>query len=117
MICKNCGSQIPDNSRFCTRCGSKTEEKAEGAPSTGIKLCEDGKYRWIYELSMLKNPVILLTVWKIVALVFGGIGLFDLLISLKDIIRRGDPEDFDFVLGFIRSHIPQAKALITCRYQ
>ena len=30
-----------------------------------IYLCPDGKYRWVYELSMLKNPVILMTVLKV----------------------------------------------------
>ena len=37
--------------------------------SGNIKLCADGKYRWIYEFSMLKNPVILFTIMKILALV------------------------------------------------
>ena len=30
-----------------------------------IKLCPDGKYRWYYEYPMLKNPVILFTIWKV----------------------------------------------------
>jgi hypothetical protein len=30
-----------------------------------IYYCPDGKYRWIYELNMIKNPMILLTIWKI----------------------------------------------------
>ncbi|MCQ2355059.1 MAG: hypothetical protein MJ102_08205 [Clostridia bacterium] len=30
-----------------------------------IFLCPDGKYRWVYEYSMLKNPVILFTVFKV----------------------------------------------------
>ena len=33
--------------------------------SKNIVLCSDGKYRWYYEYPMLKNPVILFTVWKI----------------------------------------------------
>ena len=39
-----------------------------------VRLCQDGKYRWVYEMSMLKNPTIFLTVFK----VFGGIviGMF-----------------------------------------
>ena len=32
-----------------------------------IRLCTDGKYRWVYKLSMLKNPTILLTVFKVFA--------------------------------------------------
>ena len=34
--------------------------------SKNIVLCPDGKYRWYYEYPMLKNPVILFTVWKVV---------------------------------------------------
>ncbi|MBQ9397328.1 MAG: hypothetical protein IJU08_02395 [Bacteroidales bacterium] len=30
-----------------------------------VRLCEDGKYRWIYEMNMLTNPTIFLTVFKI----------------------------------------------------
>ena len=42
-----------------------------------IFFCPDGKYRWIYEFPMLRNPLILLTVWKI----FGCIILAQLAIS------------------------------------
>ena len=39
-----------------------------------VRLCKDGKYRWRYDMNMLTNPTIFLTVLK----VFGGvvIGLF-----------------------------------------
>lgn len=40
-----------------------------------IEKCDDGKYRWIYEFNMAKNPIILLTVWKIFALVLVGMWL------------------------------------------
>lgn len=33
--------------------------------SKNILLCSDGKYRWYYEYPMLKNPVILFTIWKV----------------------------------------------------
>ena len=32
-----------------------------------IRLCDDGKYRWVYELNLIKNPVIAFTVFKIFA--------------------------------------------------
>lgn len=41
------------------------EKKSEEGGSGNIKLCADGKYRWIYEFSMLKNPTILFTILKI----------------------------------------------------
>ena len=37
-----------------------------------IQLCADGKYRWVYELNMLTNPIIFWTVLK----VLGGVWLF-----------------------------------------
>ena len=41
-------------------------EEIRGRKITGnIYYCPDGKYRWIYELNMLTNPIILLTIWKI----------------------------------------------------
>ena len=44
----------------------KTEPLAgndyEGAE---VRLCKDGKYRWKYELNMIKNPVIMITVFKV----------------------------------------------------
>ena len=56
-----------------------------GAPATplpfppagsAILLCPDGVYRWTYEFSMYRNPAILFTVWKAVALSVGLVWLF-----------------------------------------
>lgn len=30
-----------------------------------VRFCDDGKYRWVYEMNMLTNPTIFLTVFKI----------------------------------------------------
>lgn len=46
----------------CDMLEKKTEDIGG---SSNIKLCADGKYRWIYEFSMLKNPTIFFTVLKI----------------------------------------------------
>ena len=43
----------------------KTEEA-----TTRVQLCNDGKYRWVHEVSLYKNPVILLGVC-------GHLGLLD----------------------------------------
>lgn len=44
----------------------KTEPRVgndyEGAE---VRLCEDGKYRWKYELNMITNPVVMITVFKV----------------------------------------------------
>lgn len=51
-------------------------ETLEGNDYQGerVRLCKDGKYRWKYEMNMLTNPTIFLTVLK----VFGGVvvGMF-----------------------------------------
>ena len=49
-----------------------------------IEKSPDGVYRWVYEFNMLKNPMILLTVWKIFALVLAGMWLFFGLLNLRD---------------------------------
>ena len=59
-----------------------------------IVLCPDGVYRWVYEFPMLKNPVLLVTVWKVllvscgICLVLVGIPLAitDGLQALKGIV-------------------------------
>lgn len=40
----------------------------ENMQSENIYLCEDGKYRWAYSYAMLKNPTVLLLVWKVLML-------------------------------------------------
>ena len=43
-----------------------SEEKTENTgDSDNIKLCAGGKYRWIYEFSMMKNTTIFFTILKI----------------------------------------------------
>ena len=61
-----------------------------------IKKCEDGTYRWIYEFSMLKNPIILLTVLNLVLI---GMWMFFGLFLVKD-------------EGFVGAFVYEAKALI-----
>lgn len=41
-----------------------------------VRLCQDGKYRWRYELNMIKNPVIMISVFKIFLYVALAIVLF-----------------------------------------
>lgn len=53
-------------------------------PFTTIELYPDGTFRWVYELNMYKNPVIVFTLWKIFFFVFAGIWAFITLLSLSD---------------------------------
>ena len=49
--------------------------------STHPVLCPDGKYRWVYEVSMLKNPSILMEVYWVLGVSFGIVWLFVLLMG------------------------------------
>ena len=40
------------------------------AQTSRVQLCQDGKYRWIYELNMYKNPSIIFVVFKIFGYIF-----------------------------------------------
>ena len=46
-----------------------------------VRLCADGKYRWAYEMNLLKNPTIFLTTLKVMVISIGIIGLFMLAIT------------------------------------
>ena len=71
-----------------TRKPSAQELTHEGQPVTrNIVLCEDGKYRWVYEMNLLKNPTVFLMVWKIFFFIILGIFAF---VALSDLFRGGD---------------------------
>lgn len=60
-------------------------EKIEGQKvSENIYLCPDGKYRWVYELNMLANPVILFTIWKIFGIILLALLVFSFLLEVSD---------------------------------
>lgn len=66
-----------------------------------IYLCPDGKYRWIFEFPMLKNPVLLFTVFKVLGMSAAIIAIFALLIDLIEdgsITPPADPEEL--MIGF-----------------
>ena len=60
------------------------KEKAPGLKQ--IELCADGKYRWIYEFNMLKNPTIFFTVLN----VFGVAILIEMIIIIIIGLVNGD---------------------------
>ena len=71
-------------------------ERGKGVPaSENIWLCPDGVYRWVYEYDMLRNPTIMLSVWKVLGLSLGVVLLFDLIVSLFG----GDLKTLDDLLG------------------
>ncbi|SFS36176.1 zinc-ribbon domain-containing protein [Succinivibrio dextrinosolvens] len=108
MICSKCGKEIPNHSDLCPECGSKIEtHKAEKGSndkkykqvSSNIYLCKDGFYRWIYELNMLKNPTILITLTKVFLLTVFIVFLMIFLIQLFD-----NGFDFDDFITLVLVH-------------
>ena len=103
-FCPQCGAQLPDDARFCGSCGASLDSVQEpphpqaytqpvsptpqpqpqySAPQPDyaqeadgtVRLCQDGKYRWVYELNMWKNTAILGTLFKIFGFILLGIWL------------------------------------------
>lgn len=90
----------------------KKKKNYNNVRSTHPMLCPDGKYRWVYSMPMLKNPTILFEVYWVLAVSFGVVWLFTVLLGccsshmkLEDFwgITRGFLllTAFFFVLGFV----------------
>ena len=77
MNCPKCGCALRQNAGFCPICGNAVIQP----PSRNIVLCPDGKYRWVYEMSLLKNPTVFFLVWKIFFFVFLGIFTFIIILD------------------------------------
>lgn len=103
-FCPQCGAQLPDDACFCGNCGASCNpvqeppqpqaytqpvspapqpqpqysapqpDYAQEADGT-VRLCQDGKYRWVYELNMWKNTAILGTLFKIFGFILLGVWL------------------------------------------
>ena len=100
MYCEKCGAQLTEGSKFCDNCGmpvmlpeSRAEDPGqfpggeegliEGQKiSENIYLCTDGKYRWVYEFDMIRNPTILILVWKVLGMAFIAVMLLMMIMSL-----------------------------------
>ncbi|MBQ4426051.1 MAG: hypothetical protein II882_10020 [Lachnospiraceae bacterium] len=61
-----------------------------------ITLGEDGKYRWVYEFDMLKNPTILITTVKALLLSFGIVMAFMLGMQLIEGVMTTFDEYWNF---------------------
>ena len=61
---------------------------------TTIARSPDGKYRWTYEMSVITNPTIFLTVWKILAVISAFIFLFIFISDISHTDRL--PNDLKF---------------------
>ena len=68
--------------------------------NTRVTLCNDGKYRWTYEMSLFKNPTIFLLIWKIFFFIF--LGVFAV-VNISDFIKWGPEKALENlpVLGYL----------------
>ncbi len=108
MICRSCGNQLSEGMNFCSVCGAPVlhgegtplppeethpEAKGGGFKTAGdsedgryvtpnIVLGEDGVYRWMFELSLWRNPTILITLIKVFGLTIGILFLFGLIFAI-----------------------------------
>lgn len=92
MLCSKCGYKVQEDMKFCPGCGAALEQaepeekpKRKRKPSAenmmkagekvtpNIYLCSDGKYRWVYEMNLIKNPTVFVLVWKIFFFILLGI--------------------------------------------
>ena len=95
MNCKNCNYPVSERDRFCKNCGSQvvTETPAVGAPEQGTRISEnitlgpDGKYRWRYDVNLIRSPHIFWLIWRIFFFIL--IGIFGFIIVL-DLIEGND---------------------------
>lgn len=105
--CKNCGQELRDNNKFCPACGTQVDINDNLVPhseflapndyrGSKVRLCEDGKYRWVYEMSFLTNPTIFLTVFKVFACIIIGMFLIFGIIAAID-------EDWKTVVGMTKA--------------
>lgn len=58
--------------------GNEHREDLRG--DSRVTLYPDGKYRWVYEVPMLKNPSTLIDVYKVLGISFGIVWLFNVVI-------------------------------------
>ncbi len=58
----------------------KKPTAAEPQYGDRVKQYPDGKYRWVYEVPMLRNPTILIDVFKVLGISFGIVWLFVLIL-------------------------------------
>ena len=96
MFCANCGNSLPEDAKFCDKCGAAVEtaeatveiakvkqEEPDGVHVTeNIIMGTDGKLHWYYEFKLLRNPTILKLLWKIFFWIFIALWTFISVINI-----------------------------------
>ena len=134
MFCKNCGSELKEDTIFCGHCGTPVKEidaaileeidhkqnisetllkenenmaQQEEVADTALVQDDQGNFSWMYEFSLWKNPTILITTWKIMMIACCAPALVMFFITLFD------GEDLDEVLRITLSMFGILAGIIT----
>lgn len=95
-LVKKDNSLAGQNRNLAPQDGSSTEKKKQASGRKGpgkehftydyqVRMYPDGKYHWLYDLHMLKNPAVLFEVFRVFAISIGIIGVFMfVIISCED---------------------------------
>lgn len=89
MKCSKCGEELKEGAKFCENCGTAPQKQDKPVKPDGKKkeknivLCDDGKYRWVYDFHLMKNPSILFVILKIFFFIILGIWAFVTVIEIK----------------------------------
>lgn len=75
----------------------------DGQTTGRVTLFPDGKYRWIYEVNLFKNASTFYDVVKVIGLTLGLVYGMMLIMG----IFVDNPEDYKFVLDYIRQLCPR----------
>lgn len=99
MKCASCGAEVQNNAKFCSECGAALTVAATGARASRkqtidtskvnaerVTLYPDGKYRWVYEYPMMRNPVLLFSMLKIFGLCAAAPAL---VVFIAELANRG----------------------------
>ena len=80
----------------------KGKEATNSSSPFRVKRFDDDVYRWIYELDMYRNPIILITVFKVLGISAAIIFVISLIIQLVtgEFSFRFDPDEFK-VIGIV----------------
>ncbi|SEA90351.1 zinc-ribbon domain-containing protein [Oribacterium sp. KHPX15] len=82
--------------------GIESKEDIKGQKVTeNIYLCPDGAYRWVYEFDMIKNPTILITVWKVLLMSCAIVMILVMFFRIMDgdFFNLPDPDDLAEYIG------------------
>lgn len=80
MICKNCGKEINDNSKFCNFCGERLEDKEikfENLETSGVKQPKRRKGKFLIIFAIFAVVLTTFTVFSLLSLksIGGGSGI------------------------------------------